>query len=55
MLHGPLNESWAGHKLEINRREVLVIAPLMVLMLASASGRLWILHVIKPTVARLFG
>jgi NADH-quinone oxidoreductase subunit M len=36
VLHGPLNEHWAHgeHKLaEINVREVLVMAPLMVLIL----------------------
>ena len=55
VLHGPLNESWAGHNLEINRREVLAIAPLMVLMLSIGVWPLWILRVIEPTVSRLFG
>ena len=55
VLHGPLNESWAGHKLEINRREVLAIAPLMVLMLSIGVWPMWILRVIEPTVMRLFG
>jgi len=55
VLHGPLNEAWAHHKLEINRREVLAIAPLMVLMLFIGVWPVWILRVIEPTVLRLFG
>jgi NADH-quinone oxidoreductase subunit M len=55
VLHGPLNEAWAGHKMEINRREILAIAPLMVLMLSIGVWPLWILRVIQPTVMRLFG
>ena len=55
VLHGPLNEAWAEHKLEINRREVLAIAPLMVLMLFIGVWPSWILRVIEPTVLRLFG
>jgi NADH:ubiquinone oxidoreductase subunit 4 (subunit M) len=55
VLHGPLNQGWAGHNLEINRREILAIAPLMVLMLAIGVWPLWILRVIEPTVLRLFG
>jgi NADH-quinone oxidoreductase subunit M len=55
VLHGPLNEAWAGHKMEINRREILAIAPLMVLMLSIGVWPLWILRVIEPTVLRLFG
>ena len=55
VLHGPLNEAWAQHKLEINRREVLAIAPLMVLMLFIGVWPAWILRVIEPTVLRLFG
>src|SRR3990172_7967087 len=34
VLHGPVNEAWAGHDLEIHRREVIAIAPLVGLMLA---------------------
>jgi NADH-quinone oxidoreductase subunit M len=55
VLHGPVNEAWAHHKLEINRREVLAIAPLMVLMLFIGVWPVWILRVIEPTVLRLFG
>jgi NADH-quinone oxidoreductase subunit M len=55
VLHGPVNQGWAGHNLEINRREILAIAPLMVLMLSIGVWPLWILRVIEPTVLRLFG
>jgi NADH-quinone oxidoreductase subunit M len=55
VLHGPLNEAWQGHALEINRREVLAIAPLMVLMLVIGIWPAWIVSVINATVMRLFG
>jgi len=55
VLHGPLNEAWKGHALEINRREVLAIAPLMVLMLVIGIWPAWIVSVINATVTRLFG
>jgi NADH-quinone oxidoreductase subunit M len=55
VLHGPLNEKWLGHALEINRREVIAIAPLMALMLIIGVWPSWILNVINQTVLRLFG
>jgi len=55
VLHGPLNEKWLGHGLEINRREVIAIAPLMVLMLLIGVWPSWIVGVINQTVMRLFG
>jgi NADH-quinone oxidoreductase subunit M len=55
VLHGPLNEKWLGHKLEINRREAIAIAPLMVLMLVIGVWPSWIVGVINQTVMRLFG
>ena len=55
VLHGPLNERWIEHKMEINSREVLAIAPLMVLMLIIGVWPSWILEVINQTVLRLFG
>lgn len=55
VLHGPLNEAWLGHALEINRREVIAIAPLMVLMLSIGVWPTWILRVINETVLRTFG
>ncbi len=54
-LHGPLNEKWAGHPLEINRREILAIAPLMALMLIIGIWPSWIVSVINQTVLRLLG
>jgi NADH-quinone oxidoreductase subunit M len=55
VLHGPLNEAWVGHDMEINRREVFAIAPLMVLMLVIGVWPSWIVEVINATVMRLFG
>jgi NADH-quinone oxidoreductase subunit M len=55
VLHGPLNEKWLGHRLEINRREVIAMAPLMGLMLAIGVWPAWIVGVINQTVVRLFG
>jgi NADH-quinone oxidoreductase subunit M len=55
VLHGPLNEKWLDHKMEINAREVVSIAPLMVLMLAIGVWPYWILEVINQTVLHLFG
>ena len=55
VLHGPLNEKWLGHGLEINPREVLAISPLMTLMLLIGVWPSWILDVINKTILRLFG
>jgi NADH-quinone oxidoreductase subunit M len=54
VLHGPLNEHWAGHITEINFREVVVIAPLMVLMLLIGLWPAWILEVINEAMRSLF-
>lgn len=54
VLHGPLNEQWVGHLSEINTREILVMAPLMVLMLWIGVWPAWILDVINRAVAMLF-
>ena len=54
-LHGPLNEKWVGHLSEINRRELWVIAPLMVLMLWLGIWPAWLLGVINQAVTALFG
>jgi len=50
VLHGPLNEKWVGHLSEINTREVLVIAPLMLLMLWIGVWPAWLLDVINRAV-----
>jgi NADH-quinone oxidoreductase subunit M len=54
VLHGPLNEHWVGHLSEINTREVLVIAPLLVLMLWIGVWPAWILDVINRAMVMLF-
>ncbi len=54
VLHGPLNEHWAGHVSEINRRELFVIVPLMVLILWIGIWPNWILSVINKAVAMVF-
>jgi NADH-quinone oxidoreductase subunit M len=54
VLHGPLNERWSGHITEINLREVLVIAPLMILSLSIGIWPTWILNVINSAMMMLF-
>ena len=54
VLHGPVNEHWIGHHLEIERREVLAVLPLVGLMLLTGVWPNWIMPVINQTVARLF-
>ncbi len=54
VLHGPLNEHWIGHISEINLREIVVIAPLMVLMLWIGVWPMWILDVINRAMAAFF-
>ncbi len=57
VLHGPLNEHWAHgeHRLtEITPREIVVMAPLMVLILLIGVWPSWILNVINEAVMRLF-
>ncbi len=57
VLHGPINEHWAQgeHKLtEINRREIIIMAPLMTLMLVIGIWPAWILDIINKTVLHLF-
>ena len=52
VLHGPVNETHVDHLSEINRRELAVIAPLMVLMLWLGVWPSWLLDVInKATMA----
>lgn len=57
VLHGPLNEHWTkgAHALaEISTRELIVISPLMVLMLAIGVWPTWILDIINRAVVHLF-
>lgn len=55
VLHGPLNEKWGQHALEINRRELAALAPLLGLMLITGVWPAWILTVIGPAAIRLLG
>jgi NADH-quinone oxidoreductase subunit M len=54
VLHGPINEKWAGHISEINAREIVVIAPLLVLMLWIGVWPAWILNIINRAVTMFF-
>lgn len=55
VLHGPFNMHWRDYHLEIELREVIAIAPLMVLMLVLGVAPNWLLSVINDTVTRLLG
>jgi len=54
VLHGPTNTHWSGHITEINSREILVMAPLMVLILWIGVWPGWILNVINAAMNSLF-
>jgi NADH-quinone oxidoreductase subunit M len=54
-LHGPFNLKWKDYQLEIELREVIAIAPLMVLMLLTGVLPNWILPIINDSVTRILG
>lgn len=54
VLQGQTNEHWIGHRLEIEVREVLALAPLVALMLFTGLWPNWIMPIINQTVTRLF-
>lgn len=54
-LHGPFNLHWRDYHLEIDRREFIAVAPLMVLMLVTGIAPNWVLSVINASVTRIFG
>ncbi len=54
VLHGPLNMKWAGHLGDLTVREVLVMAPLMIMILWIGVWPGWLLGVINQAVAFLF-
>ncbi|MQC27195.1 MAG: NADH-quinone oxidoreductase subunit M [Chloroflexi bacterium] len=55
-LHGPLNEAWNKKNLpDINRRELAVMAPLVVLMIWLGFWPAWLLNVINQAVVAFFG
>ncbi len=55
VLHGPVKDEWKGHNLEIEVREVVAIAPLLVLMLVIGVWPNWLVSVINQAVSRLLG
>ncbi len=55
VLHGPFNMHWKDHKLEIDLRELVAIAPLMALMLITGIAPNWILSVINASVSLMMG
>lgn len=54
VLHGPLNEKWVGHLTDINTREILVLIPLVVFILAIGIYPAWILDLIHKAVTLLY-
>jgi NADH-quinone oxidoreductase subunit M len=54
VLHGPLNTRWVGHLPEINTREVFVLVPLIVFILAIGIWPAWILEFINKAVMMLY-
>jgi len=54
VLHGPLNQNWVGHLTEINVREIIVMAPLMVLIILIGVWPMWIMDVVNKAMAMLF-
>lgn len=53
VLQGPFNLHWRDTRLEIELREVIAIAPLLVLMLVTGVLPNWILTVINESVTRI--
>jgi proton-translocating NADH-quinone oxidoreductase chain M len=57
VLHGPVNPDWLEyhqnhHSLEINLRETIAVAPLVVLMLVTGLYPNWILEIINASVTQ---
>ncbi len=60
LLHGPVNEEWVEyhetkHSLEIEVREVVALAPLVVLILITGLYPNWVMKVINDGVLRFLG
>jgi NADH-quinone oxidoreductase subunit M len=57
VLHGPVNRELLHHAAmpDINRREVIALAPLLVLMLAIGVWPYWLMTVINDSVMKLIG
>ena len=54
VLHGPINTRWVGHLTEINSREIFVLVPLAVFILAIGIWPTWILEIINQAVMMLY-
>lgn len=59
VLQGPVNPEWEAyhrneHSLEINFREIVAVAPLVVLMLVTGLYPNWMLHVIDASITDMF-
>lgn len=55
VLHGPFNMHWRDYHLEIELREAVAIAPLLVLMLVTGILPNWILPIINSSVTAMLG
>jgi NADH-quinone oxidoreductase subunit M len=55
LLQGPFNMAWKNTRLEIEPRELIAIAPLVVLMLIIGIAPNWVLSVINATVTSWLG
>jgi NADH-quinone oxidoreductase subunit M len=53
VLLGPFNMAWQNVRLEIETREVIAVAPLMVLILITGIAPNWVLSVINATVTQM--
>ncbi|MDZ4764176.1 MAG: NADH-quinone oxidoreductase subunit M [Chloroflexota bacterium] len=53
VLHGPFNMHWKDTNLEIDLREFIAIAPLLVLILLTGLAPNWILNVINASVTHV--
>jgi NADH-quinone oxidoreductase subunit M len=53
VLHGPFNMKWQDTNLELERNELVAIAPLMVLMLVTGLAPNWILATINGAVTQM--
>jgi len=54
VLHGPFNMAWKNTRVEIETREIIAIAPLMILMLITGLAPNWVLSVINSSVTMMF-
>lgn len=54
VLHGPVNSRWIGHLSEISTREIYVLVPLIVFILAIGIWPAWILDIINKAVMMLY-